>query len=308
MSKYSKLTSASLKRKSKSEPGTSSTDLKQMKLEETKQISQKKVDNAVLNFIVQGLQPFSLVELPAFQSLVKDLQPKSTLMSRTTVRRKLANATGLMKEKIKEEMRKASYIATTTDCWSARRRSFIGITAHWLDPHSFQRHSVALACRQLKGSHTFDVLAGALNDIHLEYEIREKIVRTTTDNGSNFLKAFREFGEDENNNVAAEETTAEETTNGKDEPDAPETDEEVDFIDVDAILAEDDGLQYELPKHHRCACHLLNLVSSVDVNEANKTVQYKNLSRSTFAKSQALWNRTSRSTSAAEVVEKHCKL
>ncbi len=31
-------------------------------------------------------------------------------------------------------------------------------------------------------------------------------------------------------------------------------------MDVEAILEEDDGLQYQLPKHHRCACHLLNLL------------------------------------------------
>lgn len=36
------------------------------------------------------------------------------------------------------------------------------------------------------------------------------------------------------------------------------------------ILAKDDGLQYQLPKHHRCACHLLNLVSTVDTRNANK--------------------------------------
>ncbi len=55
--------------------------------------------------------------------------------------------------------------------------------------------------KQLKGSHTFYALPGALNDIHTEFNIREKIVRTTTDNGSNFLKAFRVYGQtDENNN------------------------------------------------------------------------------------------------------------
>ncbi|XP_047439674.1 uncharacterized protein LOC125007117 [Mugil cephalus] len=277
--KYAELTKVSLKRKSKSLPGTSSTNLKQVRLEETKQLSQKTVDNAVLSFIVQGQQPFSLVEVPAFRSLVTDLQPKYTVMFQTTVQHKLG---GRWKEKIKEEMKKASYIATTTDCWSARRRSFLGITAHCLDPSSFKRHSVVLACRQLKGSHTFGVLAGALNDIHLEYEIREKIVRTTTDDGSNFIKVFRVFGvgEDENNNAAAETTDAEETTNEDDETDEEteeEEEEEVEFIDVEAILAEDDGLQYELPKHHRCACHLLNLVSSVDVKEADKTAHYKTL-------------------------------
>lgn len=176
------------------------------------------------------------------------------------------------------------------------------MTAHWLDSSNFQRHSVALACRRLKGPHTFDVLASTLTDIHTEYEIRQKIVRTTTDSGSNFLKAFREFGVDENHNCIAEEATGEET----DEDD--DSDEEMEFFDDDAIMDEDDGLQYQLPKHHRCACHLLNLVSTVDVDNANSAEAYKKLSRSAFAKSQALWNKTSRSTSAAESVEKHCKM
>lgn len=75
---------------------------------------------------------------------------------------------------------------------------------------------------------------------------------------------------------------------------------EVEFIDVDAIMAEDDGLQYQLPKPQRCACHLLSLVSTVDVENGNST--------EAFSRSQALWNRTSRSTPAAQSVERHCKL
>lgn len=265
-------------------------------------MSQKTVENSILRFIVQGFQAFSIIEQPSFQTLVLDLHSNAVVMSRTTVCRRIDTAMMTMKAKIKEAMSKTAYIGTTTDCWTARRRSFIGVTAHWLDSSSFQRHSVALACRRLKGPHTFDALASALNDIHTEYEIRQKVVRTTTDNGSNFLKAFREFGLDENHNDIAEEETEE----GDDDYDG--SDEETDFLDVEAIMAEDDGLQYQLPKHHRCACHLLNLVSTVDVENANSAEAYKKLSRSAFAKSQALWNKTSRSTPAAESVEKHCKL
>ena len=58
----------------------------------------------------------------------------------------------------------------------------------------FYSRSAALACRRLRGSHTFDVLAGALEDIHSAYGIRQKVTRTTTDNGSNFVKAFSVFG------------------------------------------------------------------------------------------------------------------
>uniref|UniRef100_A0A8C1I096 Transposase n=1 Tax=Cyprinus carpio carpio TaxID=630221 RepID=A0A8C1I096_CYPCA len=305
LEEYCQMTSTACKRPS----GGTGFKAKQLKLLETKQVSQKTVDRAILCFIVQGLQPFSLVEKPSFQDLIVELQPSSAVMSHTTVRRKIDSDTSKMKERLKNEMKKVPYIATTTDCWTARRRSFIGVTAHWLDPCSFERRSAALACRQLRGSHTFDALAAVLTDIHAKYEISLKVVRTTTDNGSNFVKAFRVFGQqDENNNeeLVAEGTIEEEEV-GED-CDASDGEVEVEFMDVESILEEDDGLQYQLPKHHRCACHLLNLVSTVDVDRANKTEAYKKLSRSAFSKCQTLWNKASRSPQNAELIEEHCKL
>ena len=99
-----------------------------------------------------------------------------------------------MKTKLKQALSCIDYVATTTDCWTAHHRSFLGVTCHWIDEVSLQRCSAALACRPLKGSHTFDVLASALDDVHREYHIQNKVVKTTTDSGSNFLKAFGVFG------------------------------------------------------------------------------------------------------------------
>lgn len=303
--RYDALT-APRKRKAKNQDGPST--VKQLKLGETNVVSQRHVDHAVINFVIQSLQPFSVVEKPSFQELVRGLHPNATVMSRTTLRRKIDEASIEMKRNIKEHMEPISFIATTTDCWSARRRGFLGVTAHWVDPNSLERCSVALACKKLKGPHTFDVLGGALNEIHAEYGIQNKITRTTTDNGSNFLKAFRMYGEqDENNNSPSDES--------EDDVDEMDDDEEqewdgfgVDFVEVTSILNEDDGLQFQLPKHHRCACHLLNLVSTVDAEKATSNDAFKRLSRSAFSKCQALWNKCGRSDAAAELVENVCKI
>lgn len=265
-----------------------------------------KINKAVLKFVVKGLQTFSVVDLQAFKDLIQDLQPNATIMSRPTLRSSIAEATKSMKKKLIAAMSEVEYIATTTDCWTTRRRSFIGITAHWLDPDSLDRRSVALACRQLKGSHTFDVLAAALNDIHAEYQIRDKIVKTTTDNGSNFLKAFRIYGEQDENNV----TYTEELSNSGegDEEEIQEEEEVVNFQEVASVLDVGDGFEYHLPKHQRCACHLLNLVSMVDALKANLNEAYKKVSRAAFSKCQALWNKSARSSLAAETIIDACKV
>ncbi|KAJ7998291.1 hypothetical protein DPEC_G00221170 [Dallia pectoralis] len=61
-------------------------------------------------------------------------------------------------------------------------------------------------------------------------------------------------------------------------------------------------------EHQRCACHLLNLISTADALKANGNPVYKRLSRSAFSKCSSLWSKSSRSTTAAEIIQDNCKL
>ena len=65
------------------------------------------------------------------------------------------------------------------------------MTVHWIDSDNLQRKKAVLACRRLKGRHTYGALAMIIQKIHWEFEIDGKVRVTTTDNGSNFVKAFR---------------------------------------------------------------------------------------------------------------------
>lgn len=267
---------------------------KQRRLDDNKS-TQKSMDLAVVHFIVDGLHSFGVVEQPEFMKMLKTPPCNYNVMSRTTLRNYIQQHTQTMKKNVKTRMKELDCVATTTDCWTAHRQSFLGLTAHWIDPDCLKRESAALACRRIKGSHTHENLASCLNEIHAEYGISGKICRTTTDNASNFVKAFRVFGSE--NAISVDSETDD------------DSEEETEAVDVDALMeVEDDSFQYQLPKHHRCACHLINLIATVDAKKAEANAAYRNTSRSAFAKCFGLWNKSARSATAAEVIEKECKL
>ena len=89
-------------------------------------------------------------------------------------------------------MQQVDWVATTNDCWTAQHRSFLEVTAYWLNKESMKRESAALACRRLTGKHDYLLLGKEICKVHDQFEITE-IVVGTTDNGSNFAKAFSVF-------------------------------------------------------------------------------------------------------------------
>ena len=200
-----------------------------------------------------------------------------------------------MRQNVATALRPLQFVATTTDCWSAHGRSYIGVTCHWIDSETLLR-SVALACRRLKGSHTFGVIASALEDVHAKYGIRQKVVTTTTDNGSNFVKAFAVFGADARADEEAAGEVEQCTADG------------VVFEEISAVLDTDDFTDYHLPSHQRCACHSLNLVCTTDLQHAEDNAAYRKLSRGAFGKCQAIWNRAGRSALAVEIIKDNCGL
>ncbi len=98
------------------------------------------------------------------------------------------------------------------------------------------------------------MIAAALDDVYCQYKIRYKVVRTTTDSGSNFVKAFHVFGAQNNTEVEENEV----------DMDALVESDHVEYHDASAILDEDTGMEYQLLPHQRCACHLLNIVATTD--------------------------------------------
>ena len=158
------------------------------------------------------------------------------------------------KSHITELLRGAQFVCITTDIWSSTHRSFLGVTCHWIE-EDLTRNSAVLSLRRFKGKHTYDKIAELLQDTFTVYDLTTtKIVSVVTDNGSNFVKAFKEYG-------VTPETVDRDQENDNNEP-------EEQLLNISDIL--DEGVV--LPRHKRCASHTLSLVATTDAEKVRTRI------------------------------------
>lgn len=214
-------------------------------MKQNKQEKQEKFQKRLIHFIADTASPLSIVERKSFIDLFTDSSLR--VPSRPTIKKELSCCYERMIKTIKKDIAANNFFCTTADIWSGKHRSFFGYTCHWLND-KFERVSVALACRRLAGSHSFEKIDHMIKNINIQFNLNENnIIRVVTDNGSNFIKAFKEFG-----------LTF--------EPSENDTEEESNAIQLEDD--EDIGMNNEcltpLPKHLRCASHTLNLLATTD--------------------------------------------
>jgi len=97
-----------------------------------------------------------------------------------------------------------------------------------------------------------------MHDIYLSFKIQNKVVGTTTNNGSNFVKAFKTY-------YTLPKLEDNELEDGDDYV--------LEIIDLTQILEEGENNLEEtqettihLPRHFRCASHTINLVATSDID------------------------------------------
>lgn len=270
------------------------TSLKQQKLDFTpppKLTTQTELNALIGRYVVEDMLPLSTVESDSFRAITERIPVKAG--ARTPGRKTFAKYLDAEYTKMNKELMKTfeelEFLSTTADIWTAHNKGYLGVTAHWIDPQCLERNKAALACRRFKGRHTYDSIATELENIHSSFAISHKVTATVTDNGSNFVKAFKVYQP------------------VHDEDSEEEYDDDVTFVDLHEALKnrdEDDVDVITLPPHHRCASHIANLISCSDVDKwLVSRPEVKAVYRSATAKCTALWNRASRSTVSAESVD-----
>lgn len=89
-------------------------------------------------------------------------------------------------------------ICLTADIWSCKNRSFLGVSAHFMDD-SLIRKSYVIACKYFPAPHNHQTIAEEFQLLYSKFGINpSSITATVTDNGSNFVKAFSVYGHDKN--------------------------------------------------------------------------------------------------------------
>ncbi|RVE43346.1 hypothetical protein evm_011986 [Chilo suppressalis] len=159
-----------------------------------------------------------------------------------------------------------------------------------------------------------------MESIYNEYNIIDKICYTTTDNGSNFVKAFNVYGIKDESDAENCDLNSSISNNENADDQISESDDELDttteYISIQDVIDDHDAdtfgndenitVDYHLPKHGRCAAHTLNLIATQDCKGAFHDKIFKKQMRLTFGKCTGLWNKQNRSSVAADLI--HHKL
>lgn len=90
-------------------------------------------------------------------------------------------------------LEEASTVAITVDLWSSRKqRGYLGITCHYIDSN-WKMQNLVLGCRRVEGSHTAEKVYDDVQRVLEEFSLVRKVQQVGKDNGSNVIKAFKDW-------------------------------------------------------------------------------------------------------------------
>ena len=94
---------------------------------------------------------------------------------------------------LRDDLATVPMVAFTLDGWTSPfQTSFLAVTAHWIDDNWVQQ-DVTLGFECLKGSHSGEALMETFVKVVERFNLQQKVMSITSDNGSNVLKLTTEF-------------------------------------------------------------------------------------------------------------------
>ena len=193
-----------------------------------------------------------------------------------------------MKSKIIAALEKARRVSITTDIWSSKcsTDSFIGITAHMVNPSTRKREVYRVCCRVFNSKHSGINIAKMMKRLFVEFHIEKKVFQILSDNASNMIKAVRdlqameegdELDDFDDDGEDGEDSGVDEGSDCDSEPDNIDEDDEVEVVQK---LSED--LEKEFEEHEiafravnlerlPCTAHTMQLPINNCINKKKKS-------------------------------------
>lgn len=140
----------------------------------------------LIDWIVVRDHSFEEIESHHFQRLFRHGVKNPKLFSADTVKRRLMNRYEVVKQKLinvltENECKKS----LTCDVWTnISQEAFLSVTVHYIQDN-FTLRSHTIAVRHVIDTHTGENLANLLDEVLLEYGLRDQILTITLDNASN---------------------------------------------------------------------------------------------------------------------------
>ena len=132
--------------------------------------------------MIQEMVPARFLESDHFIAFIKCLNSSFQIPSRRTYMRSIKRKAEAGHVELVALLSQVKHIATTADCWTSRNRSFIRITTHWINQLTLKREKAVLACEELEESHTHEVLANAMQNVHNAFQIETKVSKSYANN------------------------------------------------------------------------------------------------------------------------------
>ena len=209
---------------------------------------QKKINRKLAVTIATSSLPVNIVSNPAFKEFVAELNPSARVPAKDKMRKEVNEIWKEVKENIDKALKVARRVSITTDIWSTKgcNSSYLGVTVHFYNSETKCRGANKIACREFPVRHNAVNIAELILKICKEYSIDCKLTHMVIDNGSNMVKAVREFNnqnrrgandeEDSSDNEEEEEDLDDEMSDSSDEEERDvDENEEAESVEREAI-------------------------------------------------------------------------
>lgn len=168
---------------------SSQSTLEHLIVKPVSSIQETEITNKLVKWIVQDSRPVNIVSDRGLEEVLREALNSRTyhLPSRDTITKKIDKLYDVEKSKLLDELKQAEFVSLTGDFWSSiSNRSYLGVTAHWIDSNWEYRNST-LQVKHVTEKHNAGNCTEEFEDVVREWGLEDKVVAICTDNARNIV-------------------------------------------------------------------------------------------------------------------------